>query len=78
MWQISYPPANGASHGNYFLLKSHKLAFEEKKAYENSSRSETDRQTDKFFDTIYGECRFFLSAKFVTSLLASLAGGKQL
>ena len=24
MWQISYPPANGASQGNYFLPKSHK------------------------------------------------------
>ena len=33
MWQISYPPANGASQGNYFLPKSHKLAvFEEKTA----------------------------------------------
>ena len=31
MWQISYPPANGASQGNYFLQDSHKLAvFEEK------------------------------------------------
>ena len=28
MWQISYPPlpANGASQGDYFLPKSHKLA----------------------------------------------------
>ena len=32
----------------------------------------TDRQTDKFFDTM---CGFFLQVKFVTSLLASLAGG---
>ena len=31
MWQILYPPANGASQGNYFLPKNHKLAvFEEK------------------------------------------------
>ena len=31
MWLISYPPANGASWGNYFLPKSHKLTvFEEK------------------------------------------------
>ena len=31
MWQISYPPVNKASQGNYFLPKSHKLAvFEEK------------------------------------------------
>ena len=34
-----------------------------------------NRQTDKFFDTIYGVCGFFLSVKFATSLLASLAGG---
>ena len=34
------PPANGASQGNYFLPKSHKLAvFEEKWAYKNSSGS---------------------------------------
>ena len=36
---------------------------------------ETDRQTDKFFDTIYGGMLIFLSVKFATSLLASLAGG---
>ena len=31
VWQISYPLANGASQGNYFLSKSHKLAvFDEK------------------------------------------------
>ena len=35
----------------------------------------TDSQTDKFFDTINGVCGFFLSVKFTTSLLASLAGG---
>ena len=35
---------------------------------------QTDRQTDKFWDTIYGVCGFFLSAKFATSLLAWLAG----
>ena len=36
--QISYPPANGASYGNNFLPKSHKLAFHETKwAYKNSS-----------------------------------------
>ena len=35
-----------------------------------------DRQTDKFFDTIYGGVWFFLSVKFANSLLASLAGGK--
>ena len=50
--------------------------------------SVTDGQTDIFFDTIYGgssssssrsiyltKCRFFLTDKFATYLLASLAGG---
>ena len=31
MWQISYPPVNGASQGNYFLPKSKKLAVLEAK-----------------------------------------------
>ena len=35
VWQISYPPVNGASQSNYFLPKSHKLAL--KKAFKNSS-----------------------------------------
>ena len=35
---------------------------------------QTNRQTDKFFDTIYGGMFFFLSVKFATFLLASLAG----
>ena len=31
MWQISYPPVNGASQGNYFQPKSNELAvFKEK------------------------------------------------
>ena len=31
MWQITYPPANGASQGNYFFTKTNKLVvFEEK------------------------------------------------
>ena len=36
----------------------------------------TDRQTDKFFDTIDrgNVCGFFLSVKFPTSLLASFVG----
>ena len=33
------------------------------------------RQTDKFFDNIYGGMWIFLLVKFTTSLLASLAGG---
>ena len=38
MWQISYPSANGVSHGNYFLPNSHNLAvYEEKQTYINSS-----------------------------------------
>ena len=35
----------------------------------------TDRQTDKFFDTIYRVYGFFLSVKFATSLLALFARG---
>ena len=34
----------------------------------------TDRQTDRFFDTIYVCVWIFLQVKFATSLLASLAG----
>ena len=37
---------------------------------------ETDRQTDKCFDTIYGGMWIFLLVKFAGSLLASLAGGQ--
>ena len=33
----------------------------------------TDRQTDKFFDTIYGGFQIFLSFKYPTTLLALLA-----
>ena len=33
-----------------------------------------NKQIDKFFDTIYGVCRFFHLVKFATSLLPSLAG----
>ena len=39
---------------------------------------QTDRQTEKFFDTIYGGMHIFLSVKFPTFLLASLAVGKKL
>ena len=34
-----------------------------------------NRQTDKFFDTILRSMWIFLSVKFATSLIASLAGG---
>ena len=47
--QISFPPLNGASQGNYFLPKWHKLAvFEEKQAYKNSSGSQTCKLFFKF------------------------------
>ena len=36
---------------------------------------QTERQTDKFFDTNKGVCGLFLSVKFATALLASLTGG---
>ena len=35
----------------------------------------TDRETDKFFDTIHGGMQIFVSVKCGTSLLALLAGG---
>ena len=35
----------------------------------------TDRQTDKFFNTIYEGMWIFISGKFATAVLASLAGG---
>ena len=35
----------------------------------------TDRQSDKFFDTIYVGMGTFFQSKLSTSLLASLAGG---
>ena len=61
------PPANGASQGNYFLPKSHKLAY-----YWVQIWPQTDRQTDrqKYSLAPYtGVCRFFLSVKFATSCL---------
>ena len=60
------PPANRAIQVNYFLPKSFKKLLWQPKL---------QKQTDKFFDTIYGVFRFFLSVKFATSLLASLARG---
>ena len=78
MWQITYPPANGASLGSN-LVKN--VLFVKKgeyfcglAPYENDIATlVTDRQTDKFFDTVYGcVCGFFLHLKFATSLLALL------
>ena len=37
-------------------------------------KSVVKKETDKFFDTIYGGMQIFFSIKFATSLLASLAG----
>ena len=76
------PPANGASQSkNNFetwlfakdVLKNFSpfcLASPEKFGVEFGKR-----QMDKFFDTIYGCIAIFLSVKFATSLLVSLAGG---
>ena len=82
-------PTNGASQGNCFLPKMHKLyVFEEKTAlaakvanfFSNGfwfwldERSNNLGQTNSL--TPYtGVCGFFLSVKFATSLLALLAGG---
>ena len=66
MWQISYPPAIGASQGNYFLPKSHNLAvFEEKQAYKNSSCSQTCKLFFNWFLVLAGWnvkllCKIFL------------------
>ena len=68
-WQISYPPANGASRsqGNCF-------ASPEIIGVEFGNR-QTDRQINSLtpFTRV---CGFFLSVKFATSLLAWLAGDK--
>ena len=44
-----------------------------KKSLHQADR-QTDRQTDEFSDM--GACGFFISVKFSTFLLTSLAGGK--
>ena len=77
------PPANGTSQGNYFLPKSHKLAVLEEKnkkqlwqlkvqAFFNGFWFWLDEKSNKDRQTNSG---FFLSVKFTTSLLTSLAGG---
>ena len=45
VWQISYPPANGASLGSYLV----------------KNWQQTHGQTDKFSDTIYGCVDFSFS-----------------
>ena len=54
VWQTSNPPANGARQGNYFASPE---IIEVKIRYR-----QTDRQTDKFFDTIYGGVWIFSSS----------------
>ena len=62
VWQISYPPGNGVSQGNYFPVKIHFPGL-----MPNSNNIDDlvqkqliievkirYRQTDKFFDTICG------------------------
>ena len=61
MWQISYPSANGASQGNYFLPKSNKLDN-----WGQVCHRRTDRQTN-YLTPYTGVCGFFLSVKFATS-----------
>ena len=131
MWQIPYPPANGASRGNCFLPKSHKVAvFEEKNCLTKTNvaakranffsigfwfwldeRSnnllykkfvtwvfaidvliffspfclaspdkigvKVDHRQSNSLTPYTGVCRFFLSVKLATSLLALLAGGSR-
>ena len=83
MWQISYPPANGATLGsdlvkndlrrcpNFFFSLVYSASPEIIGVKVRYRR--TDRQ---IFDTVYGWVCFFLQSKFSTSLLASLAGGQ--
>ena len=57
--QISYYPANGVRQGNYFLPKSHKLVQFCSAIPEIIGVKVYYRQTDKFFDTIYGGVLIF-------------------
>ena len=59
VWQISYPSADGVSQGNYFLPISHKLTQPWWLGV-IGSKFLTARQTDKFFDPIYG-CMWIFS-----------------
>ena len=71
MWQISYPPTNGASLGSYFFSPFYFASpelIEVKICYR-----QMDRQTNSLTPYL-GVCGFFLQVKFATSLLASLAG----
>ena len=79
VWQISYPP----SQGNYFQPKSYKLAVFGEKTGSQKQLWQPKLQT--FFQMVFasgqmkdqiilGAGRFFLSVKFATSPLASLAG----
>ena len=81
MWQISYPPGNGASLDSYLLFTSHNTIAYIALQYLASPEiigvkvchKRTDRQTNSL--TPYtGVCGFFLSVKIATSLLTQLAG----
>ena len=65
---------NGESQGKYFLPKSHKLnVSEEKTGLQKQLWQPKLHLNFKWF--YMGACGFFLSFKFATSLLPSLAGG---
>ena len=52
VWQISYPPANGANLGIYFVLKSKKLAVFEAKTSLQKQLWQPNVQT--FFQMVFG------------------------
>ena len=54
MWQISYPPANGASLGSYLVKNASPEIIWVKVC---------DRQTDKFLTQYTGGCVFFSPVK---------------
>ena len=66
MWQISYPPANGANQGNYFLPKIHKLAVFLRKNWLTKTAQAAKRAT--FFHL------FFCSGSMKDQIIFSLFG----
>ena len=58
----------------FFVPDFNKLPYSLRSQGDNK-QTDRERQTDKFFDSIYGGMAIFLSVKFATSILALLAGG---
>ena len=58
VWQISYPPANGASLGSYLVKNASSEIFKVK----NLTDRQTDRQSHKMLTPV---CVFFSSQNFL-------------